>query len=947
MGSILGWLLAAAASVGGGLVIIPNRRRLGHRVVERLDHSVRRKVSRFDRRYREFVLGSLRFVDLKGLATVGFYTPELDDVFVDVSLAYRAPHLITDDIVDPPTVSGDRTSLIDMLDRPEPVVLAVIGVPGSGKSTLLRHTARVVCQNRRKRRRTLPILLYLRDHVAAIVSTPDLTLPALVRAMLGRYTESEPPGWLDERLRDGDCVVLLDGLDEVAEQADRRRVANWVELQTKQYPKNDYVITSRPQGYRTAGIDGAVVLQVRGFSDKQVSHFVRAWYFAVERHGGAVGEDVRTRAEAAAADLLRRLNGAPALYDLTVNPLLLTMIANVHRYRGALPGGRVDLYREICEVVLWRRKEAKNLTGPLTGDKREALLRGLAFAMMKARVRDLPRAKVLSQIRPALRRMTQEVTAEDFLADESRDGLFVERENGEYSFAHHTFQEYLAAAHIRDKGHAKLLCDSVDDLWWREATLLYTARSDADAIIRACLNSDSPTALSLAFDCADQCRELAPGLRKELDGLLESALGPDASPERRRLMISVQLTRHLAQLVRTTGDTRVCVNPITAGIYRLYLQDIDADSAQPPANQVKPEDPVTGVSAADAADFLRWVNSTIGQAGYRLPSRAEVSDSAVQRTLGTSTRSVWLQPAGEAGRSSLWTPSGQPHPHLIEPGTLVGHVAKDFHHVTPTLARILLLRSIATAQHIAVDPDHGLSRANAVAYELGIAHQLTGWTNMYHDFAGAEALAGDLTHNLGRDHALARASARDLEATLRRIAALDWTQAHSRPLDWVLGLDDSHDFAPAGALAAAMDRVLEAKPRSTDWLAALANTFSEQAQLFRTEYLVAPETLPNLVDTACERFKNVSFPGGPEFQQWCREVTGRYGPTATIPTVQQPLTVGRAAAIRLGALCFAAAGSDHEGLDEMFRQIAAGITLLERRATGLAAATETILLATA
>ncbi len=47
-----------------------------------------------------------------------------------------------------------------------------------------------------------------------------------------------------------------------------------------------------------------------------------------------------------------RLDGAPGLYDLTVNPLLLTMIATVHRYRGALPGSRVDLNGEICQVML-------------------------------------------------------------------------------------------------------------------------------------------------------------------------------------------------------------------------------------------------------------------------------------------------------------------------------------------------------------------------------------------------------------------------------------------------------------------------------------------------------------------------------------------------------------------------------------------------------------------
>ncbi|MGH3623926.1 MAG: hypothetical protein ACRDQ5_19405 [Sciscionella sp.] len=45
-----------------------------------LIQAVRRRVSRFDRRYHEFVLTSRRFIDLKGLATIGHATPELDEV---------------------------------------------------------------------------------------------------------------------------------------------------------------------------------------------------------------------------------------------------------------------------------------------------------------------------------------------------------------------------------------------------------------------------------------------------------------------------------------------------------------------------------------------------------------------------------------------------------------------------------------------------------------------------------------------------------------------------------------------------------------------------------------------------------------------------------------------------------------------------------------------------
>ncbi len=236
--------------------------------MDRLDWALRSRVSGFDGRYRALVGAGLRFVDLKGLATVGPFTPELDEVFVDVSLAFRPPHLVPAGLLaDLPAGDMERHALGEFLDSPEPVVLAVVGAPGSGKTTLLRYTARQACLYRRGRRggaRRLPILLYLRDHVPAIVADPDVALADLLRSTLGGLRAAEPQGWFEQRLRAGECVVLLDGLDEVARQEDRTKVATWTERQVSQYPRNDYVITSRPQGYRTAGISGAAVLQVRG-----------------------------------------------------------------------------------------------------------------------------------------------------------------------------------------------------------------------------------------------------------------------------------------------------------------------------------------------------------------------------------------------------------------------------------------------------------------------------------------------------------------------------------------------------------------------------------------------------------------------------------------------------------------------------------------------------------
>ena len=608
------------------------------RLAERLDLAIQRKVSRFERQYRKFVLAELRFIDYKGLATLGPFTPELGEVFVDVSLVARPPQNIRPSVL--PELVGDltgRSALGDFLGRDNAAVLAVVGAPGSGKTTLLRHTARQACQrgySRHGPHRDLPILLYLRDHVAAISADPNISIVVLLRRTLGDLAAAEPEGWLEQKLRGGECVALLDGLDEVAQQKDRRTVARWVERQISLYDGNDFVITSRPEGYRTAGIEGAEVLQVCGFTSGQVDRFVRSWYLAVERHStGVEGKDIETRAKSGADDLLQRLDQSAALHDLTVNPLLLTMIANVHRYRGALPGSRAELYSEICQVMLWRRQEAKNLAAELGGDKKESVLRGLAYAMMERRVTDLSRDNVLAEIGPLLRRVSKRISTEAFLADVGSNGLLIERESELYSFAHQTFQEYLAAVHIRDRGLVSTLADAVNDPWWREASLLYAARSDADPIVNACLNANTVTALALAFDCADQDSEFDASLRDRLDELLSSVSDPRTDPERRRLMAGVMLTRHLRQQLRSTLGSRVCARPITNEIYRLFRADTQTPEPDTTVAAEALSEIAVGMRSSDAAAFVRWTNSVTH--GSRRPVCPVRRNSAISMSISS------------------------------------------------------------------------------------------------------------------------------------------------------------------------------------------------------------------------------------------------------------------------------------------------------------------------
>ena len=188
------WMIVPVVVLGLGLILLFVPVQRSHRKA-----GLRSWISRFDRAYRAFILAGLRFIDQKGLATVGPFTPELDDVYVDVSLARRPPHLVNEGLLpDLPADVTERRALSEFLGRPGPAVLAVIGAPGSGKTTLLRHMARQVCQRRRGQKRHLPILLYLRDHAAAIVADPDVALTALLRSTLGDLRPAEPDGWVEQ-----------------------------------------------------------------------------------------------------------------------------------------------------------------------------------------------------------------------------------------------------------------------------------------------------------------------------------------------------------------------------------------------------------------------------------------------------------------------------------------------------------------------------------------------------------------------------------------------------------------------------------------------------------------------------------------------------------------------------------------------------------------------------
>jgi predicted NACHT family NTPase len=198
----------------------------------------------------------------------------------------------------------------------------------------------------------------------------------------------------------------------------------------KEFSDTRFVVTSRPNGYLSNPIDGVTVLDVKPFTWPQVEHFAKNWYLATETVGaGKRDTGVEMEAEAGAQDLFTRLGANPALTDLAVNPLLLTMITTVHKERNSLPGRRVELYQEICDVFLGKRRASKGLPLDLTPAQKKRVLQPLAWHMMEQNLRVIGIPGAEAQIAPVLALVDPNVKLADFFTSVREDsGLMIERE---------------------------------------------------------------------------------------------------------------------------------------------------------------------------------------------------------------------------------------------------------------------------------------------------------------------------------------------------------------------------------------------------------------------------------------------------------------------------------------------------------------------------------------
>ena len=405
--------------------------------------------------------------------------------------------------------------LTEAISRHRQVVL--LGGPGSGKSSFVRHLAVALARGAGEQPPALPgwsagwlLPLYAAlGEFAAWTQQPGGTLdgPGLWRYLLLTAQAYGLTG-LDEALiqafNRGGLLLLLDGLDEVADPSLRVGVARAVAKLAEAGGR--VVVTCRVRSF-----DQAVAapfapwtppVTLAAFALGQMRHFVAGWY-ARSADQGVLAADEATRR---VTELTDRLAHLQSLRDLGQTPLLLTMITLLHFYEGKLPEDRADLYEDLVELWLNRWRVRSNEPGappPLLAKlKADGRLGGLKDYHLRNTLErlayDAHQNTLANDGRGLLHRHLVDGAFQDLFKQfelgpglaaekatlvlehlECESGLLLSEGGDLYGVPHLSYEEYLAGCHIGQQATFHALAYAHwqrDPGRWREVIFLSLGR---------------------------------------------------------------------------------------------------------------------------------------------------------------------------------------------------------------------------------------------------------------------------------------------------------------------------------------------------------------------------------------------------------------------------------------------------------------------------------------
>jgi predicted NACHT family NTPase len=356
--------------------------------------------------------------------------------------------------------------------------LIILGKPGAGKTTFLKYLA-IQCNEGKFEPDRVPVFVTLKDFAEAEAE------PSLLEYISDRDSHLlKDSALIPEHLtakfyqvfQQGKALVLLDGLDEVRAE-DYQRVIKEISDFSEQFWNNHFLITCRIASWDYT-FEKFTEVEVADFNEDQIAVFATKWF-----------QHKQIRADT----FLKHLDQNPRIKQLTVSPLLLTLVCLAFEESGDCPSNRSELYQEGIDALLkkWDAKRGihrDQVYQKLSHQRKKDLLSYIAFITFQQKNYFFKQTVVEAYITDYIRNFAQTNLDDDALqldseailhSIEAQHGLLIERAKGIYSFSHLTFHEYFAARDIvfNRPALAATLAELVPcaiEKRWREVFLLTT-----------------------------------------------------------------------------------------------------------------------------------------------------------------------------------------------------------------------------------------------------------------------------------------------------------------------------------------------------------------------------------------------------------------------------------------------------------------------------------------
>ncbi len=514
-------------------------------------------------KYLEWLIDRTLYIDVKGTAEVGGQVDlKLSNVYIPLNVQHNSQldiasqdrqerlqeeiHLIEGEGL---TQKVNLSLLENILGESEEIIevaeavnrfdhLVLLGDPGSGKTTLLHYLAHQYAQallSRSTEPQTVPdmlvfpILLRIADYAEHGLPQNQTLNNFLAQDCIKHHC---PAAGLDDllaaALTQETCLILLDGLDEVLDTEMHSRVVEQIDFFVNSYAHRPhrFLITSRPTGYSTYPL-GAPFVHYRlcDMNESQIRQFLESWCLAVEATQAPElsASARRTKARHEVEGILRAVQTSPGVQHLARNPLMLRIIALIHREVDKLPRKRVKLYEQATTTLTqtWRAQPSLGETQLTMMEDVyfDPLLSYLAFWIHMHRLEGQVTEEEIHQVlREEWLRIKETISEEDepaFAQEVSaflrrvrdRAGLLVERAPSRYSFLHLSFQEYYAGRYLvsDSRKRARRIYELRHKPRWEEPILLglgfvgLTSLNDASALLETAILAQGEEAEAWGF----------------------------------------------------------------------------------------------------------------------------------------------------------------------------------------------------------------------------------------------------------------------------------------------------------------------------------------------------------------------------------------------------------------------------------------------------------------